>query len=92
MGLVKNQESAFRSSTRILVDDAFEGYQVDVSIRDGAGNVLESGPAGRTGPDQVQWTYRTTVELANPSGVLVETVAKDRPGNRDSRIQMLPAV
>jgi hypothetical protein len=76
---------------RILVDDAFEGYQVDISIRDAAGNVLESGPASRIAPDQVQWSYRTTVDLASPSGILVEAVAKDRPGNRDSRIQIVPA-
>jgi hypothetical protein len=73
----------------IRVDDAFEGYQVEVFIRDGVGNVLESGAASRSAPDQVDWTYRTTVDLASPSGVLVEVVAKDRPGNQDSRIQMV---
>ncbi len=76
---------------RILVDDAFEGYLMEVSIGDATGNVLEHGPASRTAPDQVQWTYRTTVDLTSPSGILVEAVAKDRPGNRDSRIQMLAA-
>jgi hypothetical protein len=76
---------------RILVDDAFEGYQVDIAIRDAAGNVLENGPASRTAADQVQWTYHSTVDLASTSGVLIEAVAKDRPGNLDSRIQMLPA-
>jgi hypothetical protein len=75
---------------RIQVDDAFEGFQVELSIRDAAGTVLEAGSAIRSAPDQIQWTYRTTIDLASSSGILVEAVAKDRPGNCDSRIQMVP--
>jgi hypothetical protein len=73
---------------RVQVDDAFEGYQVELTIRDGSGTVFEAGLACRTSPEQTEWTYRTTMDLAVVSGILVEAVAKDRPGNRDSRIQI----
>lgn len=74
---------------RVQLDDPFEGYAVEVTLRDGAGAMLKSGPATRTDPDQVQWIYQTRVALPNPSGILVEAMATDRPGNRDTRIQRL---
>lgn len=75
----------------VRVDDPFEGFQVELFIRDLSGNLLETGPATRNAPDAIEWTYRTQTDLTNASGILVEAVARDRPGNRDSRIQRLPS-
>ncbi|MFO1501589.1 MAG: hypothetical protein U1G07_24950, partial [Verrucomicrobiota bacterium] len=73
---------------KIRLNDPFEGYRVEVSIRSGAGDVLESGPAARLRAAGTEWIYGTQADATGHAEVLVEAIAFDRPGNRDARLQL----
>ncbi len=65
---------------RAVDDGAVVG--VRVTLRDGAGAVLEQGAATAT---TGLWTYAATTAVAAGTVVAVEAVATDRPGNTGSK-------
>jgi hypothetical protein len=61
-----------------------------VTIRASDGAVLESGLAAKSKPTGDWWVYVAQTDLELAAGATVEAAALDWPGNRNSRVQLLP--
>jgi hypothetical protein len=53
-------------------------------------NLIESSLAPKPETKDGRWVYQTMVAVANPAGLIAESVAVNWPGKRDSRIQIVP--
>jgi hypothetical protein len=75
----------------VRVDDVFDVREVQVTIRASGGVVLESGLAAKSKPTGDWWVYLVRMDLELAAGTTVEADALDWPGNRNSRVQLIPA-
>ena len=69
--------------------DLFEVSEVEVTVRQASGVVVEHGPAVRSPSEPRDWIYRTTVTVAGPATLVVEAVAMNWPGKRGNRLELL---
>ena len=69
---------------RILIttDDKVGVVQVDVSITDVNGTILEKGQAVEQGDGSGNWEYMATAPVALGTDIFIEAEAYDRPGHR----------
>jgi hypothetical protein len=75
----------------VRAGDDFAVREVLVVIRAAGGTVLESGVAAKRESTRDWWSYETKIDLESTAGSTVEAVAVDGPGNRDSRVQLVPS-
>ena len=71
-------------------DDVVDVREVQVTIQASGGAVLESGLAAKSKPTGDWWDYVAQSDLELAAGTTVEAVALDWPGNRNSRVQLMP--
>lgn len=64
----------------IMASDDFEVAEVQVSLSDGGGAVIESGAAVEVPADSGRWVYTATVAVATGTTVRIGVTAVDRPG------------
>jgi hypothetical protein len=76
-------------AVKVLAVDDVEVVGVDVIIRDTAGSICEQGAAKKT---HDVWTYLTTTAVAAGQAVMIEAVARDRPGHEGRASQLWAAV
>jgi len=65
---------------RVRATDDFGVVQVQITIRDPQGNLIEEG-LGQLNTDQKEWWYQSQAEVTPGQTVSVTAVAKDSPGN-----------
>lgn len=63
---------------RVLATDDIEVVSVSVTIRNAAGETIESGAAQK---DHGVWSYTATLTVPGRQGLVIEAVARDRPAN-----------
>lgn len=74
---------AVGSQIRVKAWDSFEVRSVAVKITDAAGAVIEEG-ACEQHPEDRDWAYTATTEVAELTGVVVSAVVRNRPNHTAS--------
>jgi len=74
-------------SIHIQASDDFQIADVEVSITDASGAVLERGAATPLG-DGAGWNYITTTSLPPDQTVSIEATATDHPGHKGSKTRV----
>ncbi|HEV7783539.1 MAG TPA: hypothetical protein VGO58_19840 [Chitinophagaceae bacterium] len=78
----ENYDGTSGSVIVVIARDDFRVAAVKVSIRDGAGVLIEEGNAILNPIDRNKWSYTTVQPNASPSGCTVSATALDLPGNK----------
>lgn len=83
---VDNWTGEIGQTLRVKARDNFMVARVTVVIRDVEGKVLETGDAVQSAEGSAWWNYTTQSLVTMTPFPIVEAVAWDRPGNKDSFI------
>jgi hypothetical protein len=79
---VEKFRGAVGDEIRVKATDDFQVTEVELSIMNGNGKIIEKGAAVPYGRNHSIWIYTVKVTNPSPVGTVITATAYDRPGNR----------
>ena len=85
---VTDYHGAINDSIRVRVTDDFKVQQVQVSILNADGTLVEEGNAAKQG-NEIDWIYTATATNESKEGDKIVVRASDKPGNISAMEQVV---